>query len=314
MSTGTVERPPRERTRARLDATAPHEWEREGRHWPNREASRFISVGGVDWHVQCTGSGPVLLLLHGTGASTHSWRTLLPLLAQRYTVVAPDLPGHAFSSVSPRDRLTLPRVASAVTSLIDRLSVAPDIVVGHSAGAAIAARMCLDGRIDPACVVSLNGALLPLDGLPGQLFSPIARLLASSALMPRLFATRARQRSAVERLVAGTGSRIDAQGIDLYWSVVRKPGHVAGALNMMSNWELTALERALPKLKQPVTLVVGSNDRTVSPREAVRLQGLLPDAGIVTLEGLGHLAHEEAPARVAEIVFQCAERHGLRRA
>jgi len=305
VSLGTIQRPMRDRHRTQADAAAPHEWEREGRNWPNRAASRFVSAGGVDWHVQCAGSGPALLLLHGTGASTHSWRSLIPLLSGQFNVVAPDLPGHAFSSVSPRDRLSLPRVASAMTALIDRLGVDPQIVVGHSAGAAIAVRMCLDERIRPCSVVSLNGALLPFDGLPGQLFSPIAKLLASSALMPRLFATRARQRSAVERLVAGTGSKIDAEGIDLYWSVVRKPGHVAGALNMMSNWDLSALERSLPKLKQPLTLVVGSNDRTISPKEALRLQARLPNASVVTLE--------EAPARVAEIITNSADPNELRR-
>ena len=56
-----------------------------------------VAAGGLRWHVQVAGDGPVLLLLHGTGAATHSWRDLLPLLAERFTVVAPDLPGHGRS-------------------------------------------------------------------------------------------------------------------------------------------------------------------------------------------------------------------------
>src|SRR5206468_2126887 len=61
--------------------------------WPNRAASLAVEAGGLRWHVQRAGHGPVLLLLHGTGAATHTWRDLLPLLATDFTVVAPDLPG-----------------------------------------------------------------------------------------------------------------------------------------------------------------------------------------------------------------------------
>ena len=59
-------------------------WERDGRDWPNREASRFVHAAGLRWHVQVMGSGPVVLLLHGTGAATHSWRDLMPKLAERW--------------------------------------------------------------------------------------------------------------------------------------------------------------------------------------------------------------------------------------
>ena len=99
----TKERPeraelPARRKRLSMSGLDDLSWERDGRDWPNREASRFVEAGGLRWHVQQMGRGPVLLLLHGTGASTHSWRALLPLLAKSFTVVAPDLPGHGFTA------------------------------------------------------------------------------------------------------------------------------------------------------------------------------------------------------------------------
>ena len=68
------------------------DWSREGLIWPHREASHFVAAGAARWHVQRMGSGPPLLLLHGTGASVHSWRGLMPLLAQSHDVIACDLP------------------------------------------------------------------------------------------------------------------------------------------------------------------------------------------------------------------------------
>ena len=68
-----------------------------GKDWPLRQHSRTVTAGGLSWHVQIMGTGPVLLMLHGTGASTHTWRALMPELAKHYTIVAPDLPGHGFT-------------------------------------------------------------------------------------------------------------------------------------------------------------------------------------------------------------------------
>jgi magnesium chelatase accessory protein len=252
------------------------------------------------------GRGPVALLLHGTGASTHSWRELAPLLARDGTVVAPDLPGHAFTSAPGAAGLSLPGMAASVAALLRALDADPAIAVGHSAGAAVLARMCLDGLIAPRTLVSLNGALLPLRGLAGHFFSPIAKLLAASPLVPRLFAWRAADRAAVERLIRGTGSTLDPEGIELYARLLRNRGHVAGVLTMMANWDLRSLERDLPGLRPRLVLVVGSNDRTVPPRHAERVRALVPGAAVETLPGLGHLAHEERPARVARLVKRFA--------
>ena len=277
-------------------------WEQDGWDWPNRQSSRFVTAAGLTWHVQIMGSGPVALLLHGTGASTHSWRDLAPRLADRFTVVAPDLPGQGFTSAPPAHRLSLPGMAGALKALLEELGLQPELGVGHSAGAAILARMCLDGDLDLKGLVSLNGALLPFYGVPGRLFSPAAKLLASSSLVPRLFARRAGEANVVTRLLDDTGSRIDPVGTALYKRLARSPGHVAAALGMMANWDLKPLSRELPRLKPRLLLVVGGNDRTISPLEAVRLDDMVPGAKLVHLRGQGHLAHEEQPKRVAEIV------------
>ena len=239
------------------------DWAREGRDWPNRESSRFVRAGGVRWHVQVMGRGPVLLLVHGTGAATHSWRDLAPRLARHFTVVAPDLPGHGFSGRPPAERASLPGVARSLAALLQALDVSPAVAVGHSAGAAILARMCLDGDIAPKLLVSLNGAFLPFGGWAAMLFLPMARLLSWNPLVPRLFAWRAADREALVRLLRGTGSTLDERGVELYGRLVRSPAHVGGALAMMANWDLDPLERDLPRLDTPLVLVVGEADRTV---------------------------------------------------
>jgi len=286
-------------------------WERDGADWPNRAASAFVEASGLRWHVQRMGSGPVALLLHGTGASTHSWRDLAPLLASRFSVIAPDLPGHAFTETPPFQRMTLPGMAADIRALMQVLDAQPAVAVGHSAGAAILARMSLDGALAARTLISLNGALLPFGGVPGRLFSPLARLLATSSLAPRLFAWRAGDRAVVERLIRDTGSRLDPLGADLYARLARNPPHVAAALAMMANWDLDALARELPRLAPALVLVTGSNDHTIPSASAYRVHALLPASKVVRLSGLGHLAHEEQPRQIADLVTDAAQATGL---
>ena len=280
------------------------DWERDGRDWPNREHSRFVRAAGIGWHVQRWGQGPVLLLIHGTGAATHSWLDLGPLLARRFTVVAPDLPGHGFTHTLPSG-LSLPAMAGALRDLLRALEVGPDLVVGHSAGAAILLRMSLDGLIAPKGVVSLNGALQPFRGGLSEVFSPLAKLLFVNPLVPRLFAWGAGE-AAVERMIRDTGSTIGPEGVALYARLVRHPGHIAGALGMMADWDLKPLVRDLPRLACPLLLVVGTKDRAIPPDDALAVRERLPGADIVRLPGLGHLAHEERPAEVATFVERFA--------
>ena len=155
-----------------------------------------------------------------------------------------DLPGHGFSGPAARgDGATLPGMARGVRGAAAAAGAAPTVLVGplgrrrdrgaHGAGRAA-------GRA--AAIVSLNGALLPLHGLAGQLFSPLAKLLAANRLVPQLFAWRAADPARVRRLIAGTGSTLDDEGVALYGRLVARPGACGrragddGALGPAARW------------------------------------------------------------------------------
>ncbi|TPW29606.1 alpha/beta fold hydrolase BchO [Pararhizobium mangrovi] len=275
------------------------DWQEEGRDWPNRAHSRFVEAGGVDWHVQIMGEGPVLLLVHGAGASTHTWRDLAPVLARDFTVVAPDMPDNGFSRQRRRRRPTILAMGERLAALLHALDLTPRYACGHSAGAAILTRMALDGRLAPKRLASLNGALLPFPGAAGSLFPALAKVLFLNPVAPRFFAWRARDRRAVVRLIESTGSTIDERGITLYQRLFRSQVHVEATLSMMANWDLDTLARDLPRLACPLSLFDAGNDKAVSPRVARQVAERVMDATHFTFAGLGHLMHEEDPERIA---------------
>jgi len=279
-------------------------WPRDAPTWPGSEASCFVAAGGWRWHVQRMGPGTsaaarsAVLLLHGTGASAHSWRHLVPWLARGHDVVVPDLPGHAFTRAEGRGSHSLPAMAEGVAALLQAVQCRPRWVIGHSAGAAIAAWMVLRGYLAPQALVAINGALLPLQGSAGTFFSPLARWLARNPLVPHAFAWHAAQPAVLRRLVESTGSRLDGEGRALYGRLVRDPAHAAGALAMMASWDLQPLARELPRLPVPLELLVGEADRTLPPAHAERVLALVPGARLTRFAARGHLLHEEDAAGV----------------
>ncbi|MBK5911402.1 hypothetical protein CCR85_07830 [Rhodothalassium salexigens] len=286
-------------------------WARDGAEWPNHEASRFVEADGLAWHVQVMGppigsGAPVVLLIHGTGAASHSWRDVAPILARTATVIVPDLPGHGFTETPPRGRLGLAGMAVAVRALARALDVRPCVAVGHSAGTAILMRAILDGgeAFAPRALIGFNSALFPFRGEASQFFSPLAKMLALNPVIPAIAAFRASDEKAIRRLIEQTGSTIDARGLDCYRRLMRRSGHVSATLAMMANWDLAPLGRQMGKLACPVTLVVGTGDTAVPPAEAEAVAERLAHARIVQWPDLGHLAHEEAPQAAADLIAE----------
>ncbi|ODS96813.1 MAG: alpha/beta hydrolase [Erythrobacter sp. SCN 62-14] len=280
----------------------PLDWQREGLIWPHREASEFVNAGGARWHIQRMGSGEPLLLLHGTGASVHSWRDVMPILAQTHEVIAVDLPRHAFTTGHAPDSLSLVRMAGELARLLKALEVSPAGIIGHSAGAALALQLALDhGYNGP--IVGLNSALRPFPGIGAQLFPAVAKLFLVNPFVPRIFSgSLARDDKAAEFLKKSTGSVIDDAGTACYFTLFRNPAHAKGALAMMANWDLPSLKARIGRVSNPVLLVHSDRDAAIPLDWAREASGWLKTARLEVLPGLGHLAHEEAPEQAAELI------------
>lgn len=274
-------------------------WLKHKATWPHAACSRFINSRPHRWHVQDMGQGDVIVLLHGAGASTHSFRALMPLLARTHRVIAVDLPGHGFTVSGSRNRAGLETVAEDLRALLRQMEVRPRLLIGHSAGAAVAARMALDMTTPPDALITINGAFEMFDGLAGWLFPMMAKMLSLNPLTGMIFSLTAGNESRVRQLLKATGSEVDDEGLRLYHALISDRAHVEGTLAMMAQWRLERLLRDLPKMPCPTLMLTGEEDSAVPPSVSAAAAARMPNARHVTYPTFGHLLHEEAPEEVA---------------
>ena len=275
-------------------------WPQDAAGWPNAAASRLVECRPHRWHVQEMGEGPLVLLLHGAGGATQSWRDVLPILARARRVVAVDLPGQGFTRMGTRQRCGLDHMAEDLLALCAAEDWRPGAIVGHSAGGALALRMA--EAMDPAPpIVGINAALAEFDGVAGWLFPMMARLLSAAPFAADIFAATSSSPAAVRRLIDSTGSRIGPEGLALYRRLVADRGHVDATLAMMAQWSLTGLQRRLPEHPSRTLLLAGTEDGAVPPRVSERAGARMPRAEVET-RPLGHLMHEEAPEEICALI------------
>lgn len=282
------------------------DWASDGKDWPNRDASQFVRAGGYEWHVQMmkpkVTDVPVCLLIHGTGASTHSWRDVMPSLAEHYKVVAMDLPGHGFTKSGVTGRVTVDGMAASVAALLDTLGIKPDVIVGHSAGVAIAAQLLLE-RGWQAPLIGFTPALMPFPGLAAKIFPQLAKMLFTNPFVSIIFSRMAQAPGQTAKFLArSTGSHIDAAGAKYYTRLFSKSGHCDGAIRMMANWRLEALGARFRDLTSPVLLVSAAKDAAIPKAAIVQAAALIPGCEMQEMAALGHLAHEEDPAQAVQII------------
>lgn len=275
------------------------------RDWPLSAYSRQILCRPHRWHVQEAGTGPLILLIHGAGGASQSFRHLFPILMQTHHVVAIDLPGQGFTQMGARQRCSLDFMAEDIVSLCRAEGWNPAIIVGHSAGGAIALRLWELG-MRPDQTVLINAALSNFKGVAGFLFPALAKALAATPFSASIV-TATSNRSTIKTLIKGTGSTLDDAGVDLYLRLIRDRGHIDGTLAMMAQWSLDGLLSRLQQITDPVHLITGLQDKAVPPTVSRDAGARLPNAHLSEIAGLGHLAHEENASLIAGLIMQTAQ-------
>ncbi len=270
---------------------------------------RTVTIHGYDRAYRMAGSGPALLLLHGIGDSSEGWEPLMAALAQRHTVIAPDLLGHG-RSAKPRADYSVAAYANGMRDLLDVLDVDSATVVGHSLGGGVAAQFGYQypERCERLVLVASGGVgpevnpILRLVSLPGADLALLTMQLPTSKLLARV----------VMDLLRRAGTDLGRDADELSRVIHGMPdaaarGAFARTLRSVVDWRgqvVTMRDRAYLTDEVPVLLIWGAHDAIIPVEHAQLAAAAMPNARLEIFEEAGHFPHHSDPERFVRSVEQ----------
>jgi pimeloyl-ACP methyl ester carboxylesterase len=251
---------------------------------------------GARIHYLRAGTGSPLLLLHGLLGYSFSWRFVIPALAQKHTVFAPDMLGTGFSDRPANLDCSLPACAERLLSFMDKTGIAYCHLLGTSHGGAVAMKAA---ALDPSRIRRLV-LVAPVNPWSAHGKS-LSWLLSRRLITALLFQLGPRIRVLDEfylRRVFGDPRRIPPDSLEGYRAPLLHPDFFEYPLAVLRSWnrDLRELELALPRIAHiPTLLIWGSLDAAVDPASAVQLKHQFRNCRLVVIDGAGHLPYEETP-------------------
>ncbi len=258
---------------------------REDIGWRDADApGRIATVDGVGTHYIEQGSGPAVVLVHGFGGHTFSYRHLIPDLAKDHRVVAIDLKGFGYSERPQKSDYSLGAQARLVVRLMDTLRIESAALVGHSMGGEVVMRVAAryPDRVERLVLAgSISGDRIPtLPTLP--FIKPFLPLIA------KLMGRRALPRSYYDP------SKITKEIREGYQAPLRIYGTMDALYQMMRDFRRDK-SVDFKRIMQPVLILWASNEKVVPGWTLRRLRKHFPEAIVTTIERAGHLLLEEQP-------------------
>jgi pimeloyl-ACP methyl ester carboxylesterase len=272
---------------------------------------RYATVHGYRRAYVKAGSGPALLLVHGIGDSSDTWRPVFGELARRHTVIAPDLLGHGRSE-KPRADYTIAGFANGMRDLLSVLGVDRVTVVGHSLGGGVAAQFAY--QYPERC----ERLVLVCSGGVGRTVSPLLRLAAVpgvEAVMPLLglppVRTVSRLGATLLRLFDSSLGR-DAEEILAVFDALPNTEARRAILRTLRSgvdWRgqvITMLDRAYLAEGMPTLIVWGRHDAIIPLGHGRMAHAAMPGSRLEIFDEAGHFPHHVDPRRFAELVHEFA--------
>jgi pimeloyl-ACP methyl ester carboxylesterase len=277
--------------------------------------SQFLDVNGVKVHYKQAGEGePTIILLHGFGASTFSWREVIQPLGQHGTVIAFDRPAFGLTQRpmpgewSDTNPYSLEGQIALTIGLMDRLSISQAILVGNSAGGTLAMATALNYPARVKGLVLVDAAVYAGGGAPAWI-RPLLGIPHFERLGP--FFTRSLAGEQGDMFLQASWH--DPSKItDEIKAGYRKPLQTADWDRAL--WELTKASREsglperLNEFNLPILVVSGDDDRIVPTQESIRLANDLPGSELVVFPACGHVPQEECPQVFLDVVIPFIER------
>ncbi|MDX6769724.1 MAG: alpha/beta hydrolase [Elusimicrobiota bacterium] len=257
-------------------------------------------VAGVETFVRRAGSGRPVLLLHGLGASSYSWRHAFAHLADGYEVFAPDFPGHGRSAAVEGFDYSIAGLSRWTLDFMDSCGAERVPFVGNSLGGVVSLWTAMEAprRVERMALVGVPAYPEHRPAAMWPLGWPVFGRLYENLLGPTLL-------RAIAKTVFVDPATVTDELVDEYSLALRTPGGrraVAEVIRRAIPPDAAARMARYRELTQPALVLVGEHDRMVKESGARRLAGDLGAARLELVAGVGHAPHEDDPALVMPLV------------
>jgi pimeloyl-ACP methyl ester carboxylesterase len=270
---------------------------------------QFRTIHGYKRAYRIAGSGPAILLIHGIGDNSTTWHGIQAKLAQRFTVIAPDLLGHGRSD-KPRADYSVAAYANGMRDLLSVLDIERVTIVGHSLGGGVAMQFAYQfpHLVERLILVSVGGVTKDVNFVLRRASLPMGSEAMALLRLPLVL-------PAVQVLGQLVGKAIGTKGLGNDLSNVFRilddlPEPTASAafsrtLRAVVDWRgqiVTMLDRCYLTKAIPVQIIWGTRDVVVPVSHAQMAHAAMPGSRLEIFEGSGHFPFHEDPARFIEVV------------
>lgn len=271
--------------------------------------SRFLSVadvggapsdGSVQVHLRDEGlqaDSVPLVLLHGTSASLHTWDGWAQRLGATERVIRMDLPGFGLTGPAPSGAYSVQQYAQFTLALLDSLAVHQFVVAGNSMGGEVAWQVARAAPERVAALVLVDAAGYPTRSTSEPIGFRLARLPGFAWLMERML-PRSVIRSSLESAY-GDPDRVSDSLVDRYYELTLRAGNRAAMRARVASPRTVGDTLVLQRLTVPTLILWGERDGVIPVSVARRFARDIPGSRLLLYPELGHVPHEEAPARTA---------------
>ncbi|WP_185964315.1 alpha/beta fold hydrolase [Aliikangiella marina] len=266
--------------------------------------SKFINVSGLRTHYQVTDqlhdkpNKSVLLLLHGTGASLHTWDGWVEHLAQHFVIIRLDLPAFGLTGPNQQRDYSIEYYVDFVDTFIQQLNIEKFSIAGNSLGGAIAWNYAATHQERIEKLILLNASGVPKNDAP-MIFS-IARNPIGGYLL-RHISSKAFIRQNLEQ-VYSDHSKISDSLVERYWELGLRQGNRQAFVDraqMSFNYSIADTIERLSKIKSPTLIIWGEDDSWIPVKDAKFFESNIINSQTIVYPLTGHVPMEEIPEQTA---------------
>jgi pimeloyl-ACP methyl ester carboxylesterase len=263
------------------------------------EFSSFVSVQGMDVHYRDEGEGPVIILLHGTGSSLHTWDKWTKILSENYRVIRLDLPAYGLTGPHPQKKYALDDYRLFLEEFCKKLKLNEFMLAGNSLGGAIAWYYTSFHQDQVSQLHLLN---------PGGFItkrSPIVFKLAKTPILNKIL-RYVTPRSFIKmnlKEVYYDDSKLTNEKIETYRDLILRENNRQSFIDR-ANVNLKEQTGRLKLIQTPTLILWGRQDAWIPVSNSILFKQLLPNSEVVIMDETGHIPMEEKPVESLEIVIE----------